>query len=110
MSRAAIDMIGLAGFNYDFNTLQVGEDGNELAAAFQRINSPKKFPLFFIVKGFLPLLRVFEFDYQSKQMKKTRNIMRNIGLKLLADKQKGIVEGDGNKVQDVDMGKGFSIC
>jgi hypothetical protein len=107
MSRTAIDMIGLAGFNYDFNTLQVGEDGNELAAAFQRLSSPKKFPIFLVLKGFIPFLRVFEFDEQSKQTKRTRALMRDIGLKLLADKETNPVDGIEGKVKDVDSGEIF---
>ncbi|PVG01535.1 cytochrome P450 [Serendipita vermifera] len=101
LSRAAIDIIGLAGFNYDFNTLQVGEDGNELAAAFHDLNSPKKLPLFFILKGFLPFLRPFAFDEQSQNNQKARAIMRDIGLKLIAEKGKEPTEEEGKNTADI---------
>ncbi|PVF92144.1 cytochrome P450 [Serendipita vermifera] len=90
--RAAIDILGLAGFNYDFNTLQQGETGNELAAAIHRVNSPKKFPLFLFFRGLLPFLRRFEFDQHSKEVKNTRLLMRDIGLQMFADKERGFLE------------------
>jgi hypothetical protein len=39
LSRATLDMIGLAGFNYSFDALKFGEDSNELAHAFSQIFS-----------------------------------------------------------------------
>jgi cytochrome P450 len=86
--RAAIDILGLAGFSYDFDTLQRGQSGNELAAAIHRVNSPKKFPMFLFFRGLLPFLRRFDFDSHSREVKNTLNLMRDIGMKMYADKQK----------------------
>lgn len=34
LSRATLDMIGLAGFNYSFDAIKYGEEGSELSAVF----------------------------------------------------------------------------
>lgn len=39
LSRTALDMIGLVGFNYDFNSIAEGET-NELAQAFHELVKP----------------------------------------------------------------------
>ncbi|PVG01529.1 cytochrome P450 [Serendipita vermifera] len=100
LSRATIDIIGLAGFNYDFNTIRVGEAGNELAAAIHQLNSPKRLPVLLMLKGFLPFLRVFEFDEQSKLTIKVRNLLRDIGRKLIAEKDKGSIDETGKEVDE----------
>ncbi|CAG8565809.1 1904_t:CDS:2 [Acaulospora colombiana] len=92
------------GFNYDFNTLQVGEEGNELAAAFHAVTSPKKTPLLFILKGFFPFLRPFAFDEQSRNNQKARRIMRDIGVKLIAEKGREPLE-DRKNSQHIGAGK-----
>jgi hypothetical protein len=104
VSRAAIDIIGLAGFNYDFNTLQLGETGNELAAAIHRLNSPKRFPFFLFLKGLVPFLRIFEFDEQSKETRRTRVLLRDIGVRMIAEKERRSHDEKGNEVNTADTG------
>ncbi|KIM28538.1 hypothetical protein M408DRAFT_16272 [Serendipita vermifera MAFF 305830] len=91
LSRATLDIIGLAGFNYDFSTLRQGEEGTELSAAFHRFNSANKFPLLLLLKGFIPILRIFEFDASARQAQKLRKIMRQIGLQLIEEKQREVM-------------------
>src|ERR1700761_6391850 len=55
----SLDIIGLAGFNYDFNTLQHGEEGNELATMLGRVTAPKQFPLIMLIKGAVPAFRMW---------------------------------------------------
>jgi hypothetical protein len=58
LSRATLDIIGLAGFNYSFDALKFGEDSNELGHAFAQIfNSAKSANLFNILQGRIPILR-----------------------------------------------------
>jgi hypothetical protein len=54
LSRTTLDIIGLAAFNYDFNTLRRGQEGNELALAFHGMMA-KPFLLF--LKGLIVSLR-----------------------------------------------------
>jgi len=90
LSRTTLDIIGLAGFNYDFNTLRQGEDGTELAAAFHGFNAAQEYPLLMILKGFIPPLRLIEFDKGARQAQKLRRVMRKVGLQLIEDKQQKI--------------------
>lgn len=41
LSRATLDIIGLAGFNYNFNAIAAGET-NELAQAFKTVMTPSR--------------------------------------------------------------------
>jgi hypothetical protein len=102
LSRAAIDIVGLAGFDYDFNTLQAGETGNELSAAIHTLNSPKRFPLMVFLKGRFPFFRMFEFDEQSRQAKRTRALLREIGIKLIAEKERGTDKEKGGQLDGLD--------
>jgi hypothetical protein len=57
LSRATLDIIGLAGFNYSFDALKFGEDSNELGYAFAQVfNSTKNMKLINAVKGRIPIL------------------------------------------------------
>ena len=96
LSRATLDIIGLAGFNYDFSTLRQGQEGSELSAAFHRFNSENQFPLMMLLKGFLPPLRIIEFDSAAREARRLRKIMRQIGLQLIEDKQKEILSEKAN--------------
>jgi hypothetical protein len=60
LSHCALDIIGLAGFGYDFATLSSG--GNELAAAFETVFGVAQQPAFldvlaFLVPGFRHIVR-----------------------------------------------------
>jgi hypothetical protein len=91
LSRAALDIIGLAGFDYDFSTLRQGEDGTELSAAFHRFNASQRSPILLILKGFIPPLRVIEFDTGAREARRLRQVMKKIGLQLIEEKQREIM-------------------
>jgi hypothetical protein len=58
LSRATLDIIGLAGFNYSFDALKFGEDSNELGYAFtQLFNNAQIAGLIGILHAYFPLLR-----------------------------------------------------
>lgn len=78
-----LDIIGLAGFNYDFNALRHGEDGNEFAATLHRVSSPESFPFILFLKGFIPALRVIEFDKHARMAAKLRRIAGKVGMELI---------------------------
>jgi hypothetical protein len=58
LSRATLDIIGLAGFNYDFNTISTGDEGNEMAHAFHKMNNPGGLPVLMFMKGLFKALRI----------------------------------------------------
>jgi hypothetical protein len=87
----ALDIIGLAGFNYDFNTLRNGEEGNELAAAIHRVNSEKNFPFMMLLKGLIPAMRIIKFDRHARMNGALHRIIRRIGTALIDEGQRAIV-------------------
>jgi len=59
LSRATLDIIGLAGFSYSFDALKLGEESNELGYAFAQIfNSAKSASIFSILQSRIPILRL----------------------------------------------------
>lgn len=91
LSRATLDIIGLAGFNYEFRTLRDGKEGSELSAAFQQYSNNSQDSLWITIKGFIPPLRIFDFDSVSRDARLVKKIMRKIGLQLIEEKQKEIL-------------------
>ncbi|KAG8821238.1 hypothetical protein FRC19_008097 [Serendipita sp. 401] len=94
LSRTTLDIISASGFNYDFATLRQkpGETGTELADALHRFTSPEKFPILLFLKGFIPALRVIEFDAQAREARKARKTIRRIGIGLIEDKIRSVME------------------
>ena len=118
LSRATLDVIGLAGFDYSFDALKFGEDSNELASAFSQIfNSAKSANLVTLLQGRIPILRwivrLFSFlssivhipitvfpltrclpgqnmDQHSQTLAKAQQTMRRIGLQLVREKQQAV--------------------
>jgi hypothetical protein len=88
---ATLDIIGLAGFNYDFNTLRHGEEGNELAAGLHRANSIKNFPFILFLKGFIPAMRVIKFDRHARMTGELHRIVRRIGMEVIDRGQREII-------------------
>jgi hypothetical protein len=90
LSLATLDIIGLAGFNYDFNTLRQGKEGNEFAAVLHRITSPKDFQVIMFMKGFIPAMRLIKFDWHARMTGEFRRVARRIGMALIDEGQRAI--------------------
>ncbi|KAG9128431.1 hypothetical protein FRC07_012539 [Ceratobasidium sp. 392] len=86
LSRATLDIIGAAGFDYHFNSLD-GDDEDELALAFSKIFSEgQPTRVFDIIKNFIPALNVIP-DERSRRLKANMANMHRIGMKLVNDKK-----------------------
>ncbi|KAI0349610.1 cytochrome P450 [Trametes cingulata] len=99
LNKATLDIIGLAGFNYDIDALDVHGTGEqrELSTAFQRIfASGQRFPLIVIAKSFFPILRIIP-DRGSRSATRTQQIMRRVGLKLIAQKKGALMREAAGK-------------
>ena len=113
LSKATIDIISVAGFNYDFDTLhqQPGEAGTELAGA---LHSPENFPIFLFLKGFIPLFRLWEWDAQAREARKARVSIRRIGEGLIKDGLKRVGEqtasGGGTDLKQTGMHPSTLCC
>ncbi|KAF4578374.1 hypothetical protein EYR36_000181 [Pleurotus pulmonarius] len=88
MSRTALDVIGLAGFNYKFDAL-IGEP-NELSQAFSTVfQSGVKFEIFSLLQNFFPPLRLIE-TKTIRDRQAAREVMSRIGSELLASSKEGV--------------------
>ncbi|KAI6147260.1 cytochrome P450 [Pisolithus tinctorius] len=84
LSKATLDVIGLAGFGYQFNAL-AGEN-DELADAYHLIfSTARKLALRTILETWIPLLR--KFRPQSEAMNWARAHLTRIGLKLIEERK-----------------------
>lgn len=106
LSRATLDIIGLAGFGYKFESLASSsaptpssefapgshdKEPNELSAAFAVIfSTARKFRAITILQAWFPFLR--KFRRNSETMRKARATMRKIGLQLIDERQEQVLE------------------
>ncbi|KAI0672480.1 cytochrome P450 [Trametes maxima] len=83
LSMMTLDVIGLAGFNYRFDSLSSTGTPNELSEAFQAIFSPPAKPsVLMILKHLFPI-----FDIISRRVDRAREVMRRIGSELIQEKK-----------------------
>ncbi|PVG01510.1 cytochrome P450 [Serendipita vermifera] len=90
LSSTTLDIIGLAGFNYEFNALK--NESTELSLAFHSIlRTTNGFPIFQVLKEQFPFLRPFlRFDGLSKNLNFAQTTMQAVGLELIAQKKREI--------------------
>ncbi|RPD78482.1 cytochrome P450 [Lentinus tigrinus ALCF2SS1-7] len=89
LSKMTLDVIGLAGFNYHFDSLS-GKP-NELAEAFNEIFDPSpSFTFMLFARNFLPVLNAIP-DARIKRIDHAQATMRRIGLELVAEKKAAIM-------------------
>ncbi|KAG9019419.1 hypothetical protein FRB90_002571 [Tulasnella sp. 427] len=97
LTRTTLDVIGAAGFGYEFNSLTEGE-GDELAQAFKAIlDPPRSNPLtlvWAVMQQKIPVLRILPGEISASK-KKSKETTDRIGRKLIADKRKLVLEEKG---------------
>jgi hypothetical protein len=80
LTKATLDIIGLAGFNYRFNCLTSSEENpNELYAAFSTLLKTVRSDLWGILTAYIPPLRLVVSDFHSKYL--GRRLMSNQSLR-----------------------------
>ncbi|KAJ7775995.1 cytochrome P450 [Mycena maculata] len=100
LKRTTLDIIGLAGFDYEFNALK-GDKNNELDAAFKQLflnRNARKFTVAMLRARF-PLLR--KILPAPKRIVGARRRMDGIGMQLLQDAKAAISSGE----KDTDTGR-----
>ncbi|KAJ7063670.1 cytochrome P450 [Mycena amicta] len=91
LGKATLDIIGLAGFNYHFNSLSA-EGESELGKAFDTIFSgAEQFGILAIVKIWIPAMRFIRTTL-DKSMDAAQETMMRIARKLLQDSKKEMEE------------------
>lgn len=99
ISRAALDIVGLTGFNYAFNSVKSHPDSSsicddELYFALEEIFVACQlgFQLEFL-KTWIPLLRLWKWDKTSRVITRSHAIMQKIARRLVDEKVQAIKEG-----------------
>ncbi|KEP48914.1 cytochrome P450 family protein [Rhizoctonia solani 123E] len=86
LSRATLDIIGVAGFDYHFNALD-GNDEDELSKAFNNaFESGQNFSTLAILQAFVPIFRFIP-DERSRGRVASMATMSRIGMKLITEKR-----------------------
>ncbi|KAG8696934.1 hypothetical protein FRC09_008186 [Ceratobasidium sp. 395] len=87
LSRATLDIIGVAGFDYHFNSLE-NDDKDELSLAFKKgFQSGQNLGIMAVLQGLFPILQIISSDERSRGQAEASATMRRIGAQLIADKQ-----------------------
>ncbi|KAF8604786.1 cytochrome P450 [Ceratobasidium sp. AG-I] len=104
LSRATLDIIGVAGFDYHFNSLE-GDDQDELAKAFMKVFEAGQQPTMFSrLRNFVPLLKIIP-DTNARTDERGQSTMRRIGMKLINEKKSALAQDSktGSTAQGRDL-------
>uniref|UniRef100_A0A0W0FP89 Cytochrome p450 n=1 Tax=Moniliophthora roreri TaxID=221103 RepID=A0A0W0FP89_MONRR len=96
LSRMTLDVIGKAGFNYDFHSLQ-GEP-NELNVAFSKVfkSGASQMTILVLLKIFFPVLRLL--PESNGAVRQAQRTITRIGRQLMADSKAALsVDAKGSK-------------
>ncbi|KAJ7253334.1 cytochrome P450 [Mycena haematopus] len=84
LSKATLDIIGLAGFNYNFNSL-ASEEQTELGAAFATtFQAGQRMNILRMLQIWIPAFRLIRTNV-DRVMENSQAVMRRIGLQLLQE-------------------------
>ncbi|KAL1407956.1 hypothetical protein Q8F55_004753 [Vanrija albida] len=102
LGQTTLDVIGVAGFNYDFKTLS--ERRNPLAEAFNAMfQSGARITVMGILQNFFPILDFIK-TKQTRVVKASRDITIQIGNEII-DEKKTAIKQLGSVEKDSDLGK-----
>ncbi|KAL1746509.1 cytochrome P450 [Schizophyllum fasciatum] len=109
LSRMTLDVIGKAGFGYDFNTLDDGEESNELSRAFSVLfGAPPSSRYWIVLQSWIPLLRLIP-GSAEKAEKTAKGVMNRIGRELLAAARKEAEQAEKTGSSDFKGRDLFSV-
>ncbi|KAI0920483.1 hypothetical protein AcW1_002208 [Taiwanofungus camphoratus] len=98
LSKMTLDVIGLAGFNYQFNALNAEGKPNELNQAVEvMFQANAGFSILGLLKDIFPPLRLIR-DKRAKSIAVAQNVMNRIGMQLVAEKKAAILKAPEGKM------------
>ncbi|KAG9015937.1 hypothetical protein FRB90_004113 [Tulasnella sp. 427] len=107
LARATLDIIGLAGFDYPFETLSKGEI-DELVVAFMQLFAPMQSPpTIGFLMDFIPLLRVIPIE-RTTLVDRSKEVMARVGARLVRERRETVLasaNSDGSVEQKSVIGK-----
>ncbi|KZP27709.1 cytochrome P450 [Athelia psychrophila] len=103
LNLTTLDVIGQAGFNYQFDALDPASPLNELNEAFKNLfNATQHFSILFLLQEYIPILRIIP-TVAEKQIKFAQKTMASVGAKLLEDAKVNAAADKDNTQVDRDL-------
>ncbi|KAI0058332.1 cytochrome P450 [Artomyces pyxidatus] len=103
LNKVTLDIIGLAGFNYDFGALYASDDEpNELSEAVREMFAFNNEALLFLLQLVIPAFRIIP-TAQSRKNTRCLQVVRRVGLQMIAEKKAAVLAESSN------IGKSLSI-
>ncbi|WVF65346.1 hypothetical protein IAT40_000072 [Kwoniella sp. CBS 6097] len=97
LGKATLDVIGLAGFNYDFRALE--DPKNELAEAYRKMfGASMEITVGAIIQALVPFMRFIP-TKRVRTVKESRDVTRRIGQCLIEEKKKAITSAHVGGIQ-----------
>ncbi|KAG2131029.1 cytochrome P450 [Suillus clintonianus] len=95
LSKMTLDVIGLAGFNYEFDALNATDKPNELNQAFSvMFSASQQISIIPMLKAWIPLLRWIPSD-RDRKIDAAQKTMGRIGSQLLHDAKAAVISSHG---------------
>lgn len=95
LTRTTLDIIGLAGFDYDFDTLTNGEK-DELVQAFMALFNPTPTPpIVPLLANAIPILQLIP-NHRAKVAARSKAVMQRVGEKLVQDRRAALAAATGS--------------
>ncbi|KAI0329990.1 cytochrome P450 [Cubamyces sp. BRFM 1775] len=105
LTKTALDVIGLAGFNYRFDSLKPNGESSKLNEAFQEIfQAPENVTTFAILQIIFPVLEIIP-NAWTRRVKRARAVMHDIGLELVAEKKAAIRRELAESKENAELGR-----
>ncbi|KAH9857474.1 cytochrome P450 [Lenzites betulinus] len=95
LSRMTLDIIGVAGFGYDFNALDHESKPNELHIAFRRLflSTPSISALLPFLRPYIPFLKLlFMKSKRIATVKYASSVFQRVGAELVAERKASIMQ------------------
>ncbi|KZV95960.1 cytochrome P450 [Exidia glandulosa HHB12029] len=110
LSKATLDGIGKAGFDYEFETLNEGGKMNELAEAFEQLFRTDQTvfeQMRVMMNDRLPLLGAIAPGRRQKMIEHSKKKMDEVGMRIVQEKKAAILAEFGGATANIDK-KSFS--
>lgn len=110
LAKATLDVIGLAGFDYSFDSLKSSADApNELSQAFASLlRRAEVINMWTVLTTYVPILRILPVK-QEREFAYAKSVMRRIGSQLITEKKAQILNSNTSgevekaSIQDRDL-------
>ncbi|KAH9851382.1 cytochrome P450 [Lenzites betulinus] len=102
LSKTTLDIIGVAGFGYDFRALDPEEKPNELSMAFRQLLGPAPpSSLKLYLSAFFPLLKLLP-SKRATIVKGAADVIRRVGSQLVIDRKTSTMQAAMEKHHNVE--------